>query len=497
MFGEGLNKMTMDRMLATIKGLFSIDARSLGLFRISLGVIILSDLAIRAIDLKAHYTDEGILPRDFLFTDDLWHLSVHMASGSFSIQAILFLTAFFFGFLLLIGYYTRTATIVSWFLLFSLHIRNPLILNNGDILLRLLLFWAMFLPLGIRYSIDSILAKASKHPPSLIFSAATIAILLQIVFVYLFGVLLKDGAEWRLEGSAVYYALNFEQMTTSFGIFLLGFPTLLMWLTHLVFWFEVVGPLLLFTPFYTGPVRVIAITGFFLLHLGIGLSLHVGIFPWVSAFAMTIFLPAWFWEKIEPREWFKRFSRRAKFFSSRFIPPSPYLANSDKIYSTPVWLNVIVFSLFLYVLFWNVADFYKAREGIKWLGNHIGVNQRWNMFAPRPVSDDGWYVMPATLLNGEQIDIGRGGKPVSWEKPPLVSSLYPNQHWQKYMQAMALRPAVLPPFASYMCRQWNEGRTGEERVKEVEMFFMYEKTLPDYQFFEPKKIFLWKEQCKA
>jgi hypothetical protein len=47
-----------------------------------------------------------------------------------------------------LGYYTRLAMFLSWYPVISLHDRNPIILHNGDGVLRLLLFWGMFLPLG-------------------------------------------------------------------------------------------------------------------------------------------------------------------------------------------------------------------------------------------------------------------------------------------------------------------------------------------------------------
>ena len=67
----------------------------------------------------------------------------------------------------MIGYRARLATIACWFLVMSIHNRNPMILSAGDILLRLLLFWAMFLPLGARYSVDAALDKNPSVPRSL------------------------------------------------------------------------------------------------------------------------------------------------------------------------------------------------------------------------------------------------------------------------------------------------------------------------------------------
>ena len=86
-----------------------------------------------------------------------WSPSVHVAftgirgrPGSAAFETIPFLVAGLFAGLLLVGYRTGLATCVSWFMLLSVQARNPIILQGGDVLLRLLLFWGIFLPLGER-----------------------------------------------------------------------------------------------------------------------------------------------------------------------------------------------------------------------------------------------------------------------------------------------------------------------------------------------------------
>lgn len=47
-----------ERRKATLQNLFGIDPRSLALFRMAMGALLLTDLAIRATDLKVMYTDD-------------------------------------------------------------------------------------------------------------------------------------------------------------------------------------------------------------------------------------------------------------------------------------------------------------------------------------------------------------------------------------------------------------------------------------------------------
>ena len=71
---------------------FSLDLRSLALFRICLGLILIADLIVRAEHLEDYYTDLGVLPRSFLIDNYLhpcqW--SFHLLSGETLIQIILF-----------------------------------------------------------------------------------------------------------------------------------------------------------------------------------------------------------------------------------------------------------------------------------------------------------------------------------------------------------------------------------------------------------------------
>ena len=100
-----------------LKNLFSFDLRSLALFRVGLALLILGDLIHRSFDLRAFYTDFGVLPRWVLIQNSDHCLSLHAMSGSLAFQIVLFLIAAGFALMLLIGYRTRMATVVSWILI--------------------------------------------------------------------------------------------------------------------------------------------------------------------------------------------------------------------------------------------------------------------------------------------------------------------------------------------------------------------------------------------
>src|SRR3954468_9750905 len=72
-----------------LRGIFGLDLRSLALFRIGLGIILLFDIIIRYEDVHAFYTDEGVLPRAGVLVFNQG-MSVHMLGGSLTYEVALF-----------------------------------------------------------------------------------------------------------------------------------------------------------------------------------------------------------------------------------------------------------------------------------------------------------------------------------------------------------------------------------------------------------------------
>ena len=86
---------------------------------------------------------------------------------------------------LLFGVYPRSAVLVSWVLLVSLDNRQPLVISGADMILRLLLFWALFLPLV--HGSKASRGAASSDEWRIECSPASVALLIQVVLIYGFG----------------------------------------------------------------------------------------------------------------------------------------------------------------------------------------------------------------------------------------------------------------------------------------------------------------------
>ena len=182
--------------------------------------------------------------------------------------------------LLLVGWRTRWVTVASWILLASLHERNPGVLNTGDVVLRMLLFWSMFLPLGARWSMDAARRNGwSPFRPRVVVGGAAAALLLQVGFIYAFNALFKTGAAWTTDFTALEMALGGETWASAWGQRLLESPELLNVMTRFVIGLERYGLILAFLPFFTGPARMLAVGLFVAFHIGILVWMRTGDLP--------------------------------------------------------------------------------------------------------------------------------------------------------------------------------------------------------------------------
>jgi predicted DCC family thiol-disulfide oxidoreductase YuxK len=296
------------------KTYFSLDTRSLALFRVLFASVLLVDLFLRSRVLDAFYSNEGLLPNHTL----LWApLTQHMFSLFFTAShhdetwVLMVLCAIAF-FCLLVGYRTRLAHVASWIGLVSLDARIVLLENGGDVVMNLLCMWTLFLPLGERFSIDSLLRSMrtrKEHAPAQlnersafaakpadVYSLACCAVLLQLIVIYFFNVVHKSGPTW-LDGSAVHYTLHQDRLVKPFGIWLREHlpPEALQALTWGSIGTEALGTVAIASPILTRYTRLLAVVLMPLLHLGFELCLDLGVFSFVmmSLFALLVAPEHW------------------------------------------------------------------------------------------------------------------------------------------------------------------------------------------------------------
>jgi hypothetical protein len=144
----------------------------------------------------------------------------------------------------------------------------------------------------------------------------------------------------------------------------------------------------------------------------------------------------------------------------------------------PTWVSTVLVTVLASYAGYGTA--YGAEHG----GNVRGkifdplmisrLHANWGMFAPNPPSTSGWFVSVGQTANGQEVDVWNGGVPVSWEAPELPSATYRRERWRKFSDNI-INPqhGVIRPFLMrWLCREWNEDHSGDERVEQLTLYHM-------------------------
>lgn len=495
-------------MAKKILDMFRMDLRMIGIFRILLGILVICDLINRLFDLELFYTDDGVFPRSVLLQHDWynWNFSLNMVTGSWDGQLLIFLAGIFSALMVVIGYRAKLFAFFAFLIVVSIQTRNPQITHGGDTVLRLLLFYSLFLPISARYAVDRF-EKVSLPAMGKILSVATVVYILQVISVYIFAGIGKTGAEWY-DGSAVYYALSLEMYATPLTQYLVGFPSLTSLLTYFTIFLEKFGFILLFIPFAWKYFRLAGVMLFMSLHIGFILFMNLGIFPWAALVMWVLLFPPMVAEFLEERaiktgvyQKVKNYRDRLRVLltSQRLKLPLP-VKNFQPLGAIS---SLFLIAIAIGTLVWNINNLGGKQYSISALQSLSRVTntyQQWNMFAPTPMRNDGWFVMDAQLRNGKHVDILNNADEVNFEKPLFVRKNYRSTRFHKYLLNRNYKqaPAYMNAWGRYYCKCWN--KENENTPKELESFsiyFMREYT-PEFgqPNPEPEKRLLWNYWCK-
>jgi len=305
-----------------------IDARSLGLFRIAMALVLIGDLFRRWAWVRIFYSNEGVLPNhNHLFNlrdkGQVWsflHAFSSPGEGHFAFALFLFVYVCF-----LLGWKTRVFHALALLCLVSLGSRNILLENQGNYAAVALLFFTLFLPLGSRFSVDSLSRSfamrdektaddlndkrapteaeltATRGPGWSPVSLAALAVTLQIAIILLASAAWHFPGAWR-SGTGLFYALHVERWASGIGLRFAHAPVgILKGLNYLMFATEIVVPLLIFIPVARRGTRGVAMGLLLVYALLLGLFFSLGLYAWTLAAAALLLCPEEQWESFEKR----------------------------------------------------------------------------------------------------------------------------------------------------------------------------------------------------
>jgi hypothetical protein len=456
--------------------IFAIDLRSLAMFRIAAAGAVLFDLACRAGDLAAHYTESGVLPVQPV--GGLDRLSLHAwLSGSPAAVAALFGVAGLAAVALALGWHARLAAVLSWYLLASVQLRNPPISQmGGDVFLRLVLFWGMFLPLAARFSLDA-RRRGQTDGANLLLSVPGAALLIQVALMYMATGFLKDGETWRT-GRALWYALQLDYWVAPLGVWLRPHEAWLGPMTFASLWFERLGVLIAFFPIRRDVFRMLAVVLFVGFHLSIAALIDVGPFPLFCLSAWPAFLPSRFWD-----DWLPRL---------RGIPARHAHVHAPVV-TQPLVVQAVAGVLLAYVVVYVATESRPPgrdvlpRVALR-VGNALRLHQRWSMFTPDPRRIDLWPLVEGELANGRRIDLLRA-ETFELTQPEHIPASMPGFRWRLFFRT-AMEDWFEPDrregvmrlyrgYARYLCASWRSPDGDTARLRMVRIHHGIEHTLPD------------------
>jgi hypothetical protein len=453
--------------------IFGLDLRSLALYRIAIALVILYDLADRSKDLSAHYTDAGVLPVATLyqFYGDRIYASIHvLASGTFFAEAMVFVLHGVVAVALLLGFRTRVATFLCWYLSVSMQLRVvPFAKMGGDAFVSCTLLFGIFLPLGAYWSWDRLKGRTPPPTANSYVGIASAAYILQISIVYWLTGWLKTGESW-MEGRAVWYLLNVEMLTSPIAPWMREQTWMLGPLTYISHGLERYGAFLLYIPWWTAGLRLFAIVAFSALHIGMGTFLFLGPYPIMCISGWLALTPGAFWDRWLPatlQAMGRSTSWIPKATAKEVVRPSGF-AWAYEALAAVLALHIAIFSAGTLHLFG--IDRTRLPKLQVDVGRALVLNNTWSMMAPDPGSRNWWFIVDGTLASGASMDPFRN-RPVSWEKPDNIRESLRSWRWRLFLRRFVSLdpdkprlPALQESFGDYLCSEWNRDHEGDERL---------------------------------
>jgi hypothetical protein len=302
----------------------TLDTRTLGLFRIGFGLLLIGNLLDRTgffgDDLVSFYSNDGIWPNHYaLFlppTPGYWSLLSGFSTPTEVRLAMAVILVIYVAYTL--GLWTRVMQVLALLALESVNFRFLLPQHGGTVVMNIIALWTVFIPLGDRFSLDALLKSLSHHDertgealsrrawleglPTTRSGLAVFGVFFNFAAIYFFNTVHKVGDSWR-DGSAVHYLLWQNRMATSLAeVVRLHEPGFLSpALTYGTLVLEGSLVVLLLSPFLQEKLRPLALACIWGLHGGIAMMTTLGPFSYsMMTFGLLTVTPG-LWDWLEQR----------------------------------------------------------------------------------------------------------------------------------------------------------------------------------------------------
>ena len=394
---------------------FQLEDKSIFLARIFLGLLSFFYFCGLWTEVDIFFSNNAIVPYDAILNlsreNSVLPLLKHFQSSS-SVH-LLVVIGMISSLLFAIGYWSRLFIVLTWLIVMAFSNRFPDLSFAADNTLKLSLFWFFFL--------------SQKYENKFLRSSLHLMWMIQIFLMYEFSLYQKLlNPHWFGDFDALFYVFNSTHLLKPAGHLLSSFPLWLfkgMTLGTLIF--EFVAPFCLFI--ILPKIRWIIVSLFILFHVGIWLTLDVGLF--------SLFCIVW-WLTLLPS-----------------IPQLKFELKSFQKFQKIEWSFISIIFILIFIQSVNDISNERLYDRKSWptrILHKLQAKPNWNMFTENPpVGYDGWFIADA---NGTDLFTN---EKVTFTPPQSHHAFYPSIHWRLFLRKFRLKhPGPFKQFyGSYLCKQ--------------------------------------------
>lgn len=163
-------------------------------------------------------------------------------------------------------------------------------------------------------------------------------------------------------------------------------------------------------------------------------------------------------------------------------------------------IEFVVFILMFWIILYNLNNIsfkFELSRFAQDVINFLRIDQRWAMFAPAPFTEDGWFIVKGHTHGGNAFYLYGANEITTEEKKPNdIANTHPNEKWRKFINNLWLDQykRYREFYSDYICRKWNESQK-PDKLNKIELIYMLERTLPNYEIAPVEKVLLSEYTC--
>jgi hypothetical protein len=431
------------------------DERSLKVFRVALAMIVLFIIAQRFSYIDNFYASSG-----FYHQANLWHRPWFLSpfnyfNDTLSIK-IIFVIAAFLVLIWMMGFYPMLTGLLVFYFLNAIELRAPFLMNGGDILILILVFFSCLFPQ---------VKDGFSHPQKL-FTGSFVVYYFQVFYIYFSSITFKLSTQVWPKGEGLKFALMRKNYATDFGDYFSQLPDgPLIVFSYLVLLLQILGPLLLPFTYRFWRCRLALCGSLMLFHLLTGLIFHIGHFHVTSMVMWIPFIPSQVWNKLS-------ISKELEFKILRDT------MNKIKVFILCffIFISIGMSAIDLFKLDYPDSPWVKIYP----LGRVLRLHQSWDAFASKlDLRLSTYNKIRVSIKEGNVIDgINGYGAYQSFEKPRPKTYLarkillnVPSTCHSKELLPLAEMPKELHyHYAMFLCEELQKQDVSAQRVEYMTVF---------------------------